>query len=218
MKKITYSEAKEKFIGMTVASATPEHYRRCRYSDDECRGDCNGCSDCSVCELELKVDKVHSTRRSFLLECDAVNTTIVISKDRAADFELHSAELSPGLLEQVCNLGLELDEEKFLFCRTWRGNYRRYQYQSRIFVYPCERERANCLIVKTRTDDSSLIDWELESHLGGEGTRVRSCSSRDGITGYHAIDFWRFRYDPKTDQLIVPEEDLDHAIDIVIEN
>lgn len=215
---MTFKEAKEKFVGSAIVSATPEWYRHCNYEpDEECRGDCSKCEACSKCLLTLWVSDVHATRRSFLLECDDIGTTVVVSKDQAANFELCSAKLSPELEEQVYNLGLELDEEKFLFCRTWQGKSHRY-WGERIFVYPCEREKANCLIVVNRIDCAGMFMSHMdEERCGGQGKRLQSHSLGDGTLGNIALDFWRFQYDPEADKLVVPAEKLDQSIDEMIE-
>lgn len=213
---MTYAEAKKEFTGKVLFAATEEWFRNCDFGDDECSCCTPECERCSVCRLELKVDAVHSTRRSFLLEFNRIGTTLVVSKDQADDFELPMAEISPELSEQVANLGLELNEERFIYCRVWHGKSRRYQYE-RDYIYPCDREKANCLLVITRVEGVgfSLISLEDEARHCGTASRLASIDE-DGANGDCCLDLWRFCYDPTNDTICVPPEDVDKYIDNLI--
>ncbi len=220
---MTYAEAKERFIGMTLVEVEPEYRCRADRGSDECTFCCNAdsgdpeCGDCISFLMQLKVDKVHTTRRSFLLECDAFNVSVVVPKAQAHEFKLRSATLSPELTEQVENIGLELNEAQFLFCRTWRNQTRRYGMKERTYVYPCAREQANCLILTTRRDSrGEFLSSEMELY-GGICRRLHSwaeyADNDEGREGDMALDFWGFSYDPESDRLQIPADEADEKTD-----
>lgn len=217
--KMTYAEAKTKFVGMTLVELEDEYYADCNYRPgDDCDGYCEECDYATRCKLELRVDAVHTTRRSFLLECDSIGTTVVVSKKDAGDFKLESAELSPELAEQIENLNLELSEVKYLFCRSWTDRSRRYEFK-RKYVYPCSRERAESLIVVGRANCGGMhVDHSDIEKVGAKGAKRMPSHSDDWSTeGCTVLDFWTFQYDPKADRLQIPPDETDNKIDRMIE-
>lgn len=214
---ITYSEAKEKFLGMPLFEVLPEYTCGEPPYGYECDSDCATCTYRMERKLQLGVERVFSTRRSFLL--DTARFTFVVPKKSAAGFELLPAELSSGLLEQIDNLGLKIEEPKFIFCRTWTARTRRYlagEYD-RTFVYPCEREKATCLMLATRGTEWGYSGIKTEEVYGGKCEDIQSYSEEDGRCGSDTIDFWRFQYDPMDDKLVIPEDELDQSIDRMVE-
>lgn len=218
-KKLTYAEAKKSFVGTTLVNVSDELYPDCRnIPGEDCDGCCAGCRDGVLCRLELKVDAVHTTRRAFLLECDSIGTTIVVSKKDAGDFKLEFAELSPELQEQIENLNLELDEVKYLFCRTWTDRSRRYSFGRR-YIYPCSREKAKSLLIIGKADCGGMrLDYSDKERVSAEAVRRLPSASGDGGTeGCTALDFWFFQYSPETDSLQIPPDEADQRIDRMIE-
>lgn len=185
---------------------------------EECDGICKECNLSVRCELELKVDRVHSTRRSFLLELDGLGATIVVSKKDASGFSgFGSVEISPELAEQVENLNLELSDAQYLFCRTWRGRSRRYCLERRYF-YPCAREQANFLLVVGKVDcEMARLDYHNQDEVGAVNLNRVSSYSEEGYEGRIALDIWTFQYNPETDRLQIPPDEMDQKIDRMIE-
>lgn len=214
---MTFAEVKEKFLGMSLVKMSSE--AKCEFPGDddywECPETCEECPYHVDYDLSLTVDKVFSTRRSFWLQTSKF--MFVVDKN-AATFELCSAEVSDALVEQIENTGLELKEEQFIFCRTW-SDYTPKYFQGKFkctFVYPCEREKANCLLIVTR--GTRYIGDDLrraEEAYGGKCCYIQSCHCDE--CGDETMDFWRFQYNPSTDELMVPCEELDNNIDKMIE-
>lgn len=187
---------------------------------EECElTDCAGCNLVLPIPIEVKVDDIYSTRRSFLLDSFGLEFSIVISK--TAYFEpLEEAELSETLAEQLKNLALEkLDDPKIFYVRTWQEETTRRHPNGWRFVKFVEKaEHANALLMFTRWEHlpsewllSGTVERYHETVGAFECGAVDTSAEIDGHNfGY---EYWLFQYDPKADRLRIPSDPAEDKID-----
>lgn len=187
---------------------------------EECKlTDCAGCNLVLPMPIEVKVDDIYSTRRSFLLDSFGLEFSIVISK--TADFKPPEvAELSDTLAEQLKNLALEkLDDPKIFYVRTWQEETTRRHPNGWRFVKFVEKtEHANALLIFTRWEhlpSEWLLSGTVERYhdtIGAFecGAVDASAEIDDHNFGY---EYWLFQYDPKADRLRIPSDPAEDKID-----
>ncbi len=219
MSEMSLNAIREKFEGQALINLGEVNV--CSLDQrEECElTDCAGCSLVLPIPIEVKVDDIYSTRRSFLLDSFGLEFSIVISK--TAYFEpLEEAELSETLAEQLKNLALEkLDDPKIFYVRTWQEETTRRHPNGWRFVKFVEKaEHANALLMFTRWEHlpsewllSGTVERYHETIGAFECGAVDTSAEIDGHNfGY---EYWLFQYDPKADRLRIPSDPAEDKID-----
>lgn len=201
---LSHAEAKRKFIGMTVVELDPV-WDPCGDSENCGNPECRGCRQADCYRIEIGIDDVHTTRRSFLLECNKLAVSFVVAKKQARYFAFDNDVISVSIAEQLHDLDISLEKGQFMYCRAWEQTTRRYP-EGRQFIDPCIRETANCLAVVAEHDaDVSLVleadDWKRRGVLNYKF--VKACCIETGkVDDTVGMDCWLLQYDPVDDQIL----------------
>lgn len=201
---LTFAQAKRKFVGTTVVELAGicecgVHRNGIMACDEPCTG-CQFAYGDYV--LELGIDNIRATRKSYHLECESASATFVITKERAANFSFRESNPWEDTLAQIPPEWIDSWSRKFMFCRAWKQKTNHYP-KGRWYIYPCRQEKADCLAV-------AVAEWDILSFPLPQVKGVLAHKFVHGrFDGQSMYDKRRagilcilIRYDPKRDKLI----------------
>lgn len=220
----TLEQARAEYGGITICEFTKGSGYGCAVEEEEARSGCNNeCDECPFYQMqpnECKIERIYSTRHSFLIEVDGVSGTFVVPRGLRPEHLFPSAKLSNKVKEQIMNLDLEEEYASF-YVRTWkaRGKLRRHNFErtEERFMFVCDKEEANAVLVFTpywatpRGGSSHVGKSSYDEQIG-----VLAYNSAEN-TEHGGIESWLFQYSPKDDCLIIPADPICEDIDLIMD-